>query len=103
MLQDKAQLLHFYPYLEQPFNYNCADDEWDKNFPEFSPGALTILALACQLANLLTLTVPAVQAQLLGQTVRATGLSPGFRQKAKATKEGLLTECSGGSQDDINC
>ena len=38
-LQDKAQLLHFYPYLEQPFNYDCTDDEWDQQFPEFSPGA----------------------------------------------------------------
>lgn len=38
--QDKAQLLHFYPYLEQPFNYNCSDDEWDKTFPGFSPGDL---------------------------------------------------------------
>jgi hypothetical protein len=38
-MQDKAQLLHFYPYLEQPFNYDCSDDEWDQQFPEFSPGA----------------------------------------------------------------
>lgn len=37
-LQDKAQLLHFYPYLEKPFNYDCSDDEWDQQFPEFSPG-----------------------------------------------------------------
>ena len=40
LLQDKAQLLHFYPYLQQPFNYDCSDDEWDQHFPGFSPGAL---------------------------------------------------------------
>ncbi len=31
-------MLHFYPYLRQPFNYDCADDPWESGKPPFSPG-----------------------------------------------------------------
>lgn len=31
-------MLHFYPYLRGPFNYDCADDPWEAGKAPYSPG-----------------------------------------------------------------
>ncbi len=37
-MQDLDYVLHFYPYVRGPFNYDCADDPWESGKPPFSPG-----------------------------------------------------------------
>jgi hypothetical protein len=37
-MQDKDVLLSFYPYLANPFNYNCTGDPHEKGRVPYSPG-----------------------------------------------------------------
>jgi hypothetical protein len=37
-MQDREVLLSFYPYLANPFNYNCTGDPHEKGRVPYSPG-----------------------------------------------------------------
>jgi hypothetical protein len=41
--QDADKLLHFYPYIRSPFNYNCSAELRKADRAPYTPGALHTL------------------------------------------------------------